>query len=398
VLSLIESIARRLTADWKLHKTGEKLTRSYRCRCGTAIFFRNTQCLTCTSQLGFLADSLSLAALNPATEKGMVRVEGSDRLYKYCGNRESPALCNWLLEAEDSLSLCIACRLNRTIPRLDDADNARYWGAIEVAKRRLVSQLLALGLPVKSKVEEDPEHGLMFDFLRSPPEGPAVMTGHADGLITINVEEADNATREKTKHELHEPYRTLLGHFRHEVGHYYWDRLVRNSKWLEPFRQLFGDERASYAEALKRHYETGSPPDWANAYISSYATMHPWEDWAETWAHYLHVVDSLATALSFGLEADDLETKITPFGSEDLYAPDDPGATRFLSLLNSWVEMVMVLNEVARSMGEADFYPFVMSKPVVAKLQLVHLIVFDAQSRPANVSVAGSVDTADATS
>jgi hypothetical protein len=149
---------------------------------------------------------------------------------------------------------------------------------------------------------------------------------------------------------------------------------------------VFGDERASYAEALKRHYEMGPQADWANAYISSYATMHPWEGWAETWAHYLHIVDSLATALSFGLEAGDLETGITPFTSKDLYAPDDPGATRFLSLLNSWVEVVMVLNEVARSMGESDFYPFVMSKPVVAKLQLVHLIVFDAQGRPATGS------------
>ena len=386
MLDLIESITKRLTTEWKLHKTGEKLTRSYKCRCGTPIFFRNTQCLSCTSQLGFLPDSLSLAALDPGPEPGTIRAEGGDRLYKYCGNRELPALCNWLLEAGDPLSLCIACRLNRTIPKLDDADNARYWGAIEVAKRRLVAQLLALGLPVKSKVEEDPEHGLMFDFLRSPAEGPAVMTGHADGLITMNVEEADNATREKIKHALHEPYRTLLGHFRHEVGHYYWDRLVRDSKWLEPFRQLFGDERASYAEALKRHYEMGSPADWANAYISSYATMHPWEDWAETWAHYFHVVDSLATALSFGLEADDLETRITPFASEDLYAPDDPGAARFLALLNSWVEMVMVLNEVARSMGQADFYPFVMSRPVVAKLQLVHLIVFDAQTPSATTA------------
>jgi hypothetical protein len=393
VLGLIESITKRLSTDWKIHKTGEKLTRSYECRCGTAIFFRNTQCLSCASPLGFLADRLSIAALEPGPDAGTVRAQGSDRLYKYCENRESPAQCNWLLGADDRLSLCIACRLNRTIPKLDDADNARYWGAIETAKRRLVSQLLALGLPVTSKVEEDPEHGLMFDFLRSPKEGPAVMTGHDEGLITLNVEEADNATREKIKHELHEPYRTLLGHFRHEVGHYYWDRLVRDSKWLEPFRQVFGDERASYAEALDRHYKMGPPPDWANAYISAYATMHPWEDWAETWAHYLHVVDSLSTALSFGLQAEDLESIITPFTSEDLYAPDDPGATRFLSLLNSWVEMVMVLNEVARSMGEADFYPFVMSKPVVAKLQLVHLIVFDAQGRPATATTAEAAPT-----
>jgi hypothetical protein len=174
---------------------------------------------------------------------------------------------------------------------------------------------------------------------------------------------------------MREPYRTLLGHFRHEVGHYYWDRLVRDGAWLAPYRALFGDERASYAEALRRNYEQGPPPDWANAYISAYATMHPWEDWAETWAHYLHMVDSMGTALSFGLEADDIEVPITPYAEEDLYAPDDPGATRFLALVNAWLEMVTVLNELARSMGEPDFYPFVMSRPVVAKLQLVQMIV-----------------------
>jgi hypothetical protein len=174
---------------------------------------------------------------------------------------------------------------------------------------------------------------------------------------------------------LHEPYRTLLGHFRHEVGHYYWDRLVRDSAWLGPFRELFGDERASYAEALKRNYEQGPPTDWANSYISSYAATHPWEDWAETWAHYLHVTDSMGTALGFGLDARDLETTIEPFTRDDLYAPDDPGAPRFLSLLNSWIEMIMVLNELARSLGQPDFYPFVMSRPVVAKLQLVQMIV-----------------------
>src|SRR4030095_2036535 len=140
----------------------------------------------------------------------------------------------------------------------------------EIAKRRLVSELLSFGLPVRSKVEEDPERGVMFDFLRSPPGGPRVLTGHASGLITLNVEEADDAKREQIKHQLHEPYRTLLGHFRHEVGHYYWDRLVWNTRCLEPFRQLFGDERASYAEALQRNYEQGPPADWANSYVSSY--------------------------------------------------------------------------------------------------------------------------------
>ena len=204
------------------------------------------------------------------------------------------------------------------------------------------------------------------------------MTGHANGLITLNVEEADDAKREKMRHELGERYRTLLGHFRHEVGHYYWDRLVLDSPWLEPFRTLFGDERADYAAALKANYANGPPADWADRYISSYASAHPWEDWAETWAHYLHVVDSLGTALGFGLDADDIEGIVQPFERDALYAPDEAGAEGFLSLINSWVEMTVVLNELARSMGEPDFYPFVMSKPVVAKLQFVHLIVEDA--------------------
>jgi hypothetical protein len=381
MLDLLESLTKRLSVHWRLRKQGEMLSRSYQCRCGNAIFFPNTQCLNCKSALGFLPDNLSLVALDPGSDEGTVRAAGRDRPYKYCANRDTPALCNWLVEASDPASFCIACRLNRTIPDLGNPDNARYWAAIEAAKRRLIAQLLALGLPVRSRVGEDPERGLMFDFLRAPPEGPAVSTGHANGLITINVEEADDVKREKIKHDLHEPYRTLLGHFRHEIGHYYWDLLVRDTRWLEPFRQLFGDERASYGDALKRNYEVGPPADWANSYISSYASVHPWEDWAETWAHYLHVVDSLGTALGFGLDAKDLESRITRFTSQDLYAPDDPGASRFLSLLNSWIEMIMVLNELARSMGQPDFYPFVMSKPVVAKLQLVHMIVFDAHSK-----------------
>uniref|UniRef100_UPI003F499457 zinc-binding metallopeptidase family protein n=1 Tax=Cupriavidus yeoncheonensis TaxID=1462994 RepID=UPI003F499457 len=388
MLELFESLTRRLMTEWQLRKRDEKLSRTYHCGCGTAIFFRNTQCLNCQAQLGYLPDTLSLVALAPGPDPGTLIADGNDRLYKYCGNRESPALCNWMLDASDPASLCIACRLNRTIPDLDDADNARYWAAIEVAKRRLVAELLAFGLPVKSRVEDDPERGVMFDFLRSPPGGPAVMTGHANGLITMNVEEADDVKREKIKHDLREPYRTLLGHFRHEIGHYYWDLLVRDTTWLEPFRQLFGDERASYAEALKRNYEVGPPAHWRDSYISSYATMHPWEDWAETWAHYLHVVDTMGTALGFGLDAGDIEGTVTPFTSEDLYAPDDPGASSFLSLLNSWIEVIMVLNELARSMGEPDFYPFIMSRPVVAKLQLVHMIIFGAQSRDATEKTA----------
>jgi hypothetical protein len=380
VQDLLQSLGDQVEADWR--KRAARHSRTYRCRCDTHVFFGNSQCLSCRTGLGYLPDEGRIAALQAGAQPGTWLADGRDELLKFCANRDTPAGCNWMMLARNPQAFCIACRLNRTIPYLGDPDNVRYWAKIEAAKRRLVSQLIALGLPVRSKVTEDPERGLMFDFLRSPPGGPRVMTGHASGLVTINVEEADDAKREQIKHELHEPYRTLLGHFRHEVGHYYWDRLVWGTRWLNPFRALFGDERASYAEALKRNYELGPPADWANAHISAYATMHPWEDWAETWAHFLHVVDSLGTAMGFGLEAEDIEGAVRPFTADALYAPDDPGAERFLSVLNGWVEMTMVLNELARSMGQPDFYPFVMSRPVVAKLQFIQMAVRDAQTNP----------------
>ena len=370
------------TAQQRVAERVARHTRSYECRCGNRIFFRNTLCLACRSQLGYLPDEGRMVAVDPAPSPGTWRSEGRDDVLKFCANRDSAAICNWMTNAQSSSSYCIACRLNRTIPDLGDADNVRYWSKIEIAKRRLVSELLSFGLPVTSKVEEDPEHGVMFDFLRSPPGGPRVMTGHANGLITLNVEEADDAKREHIKHQLREPYRTLLGHFRHEIGHYYWDRLVWNSPWLEPFRQLFGDERASYVDALRRNYEQGPPADWPNSYVSSYATTHPWEDWAETWAHYLHVVDSLCTATGFGIKAAHIQCDTEPFSRDSLYRADDPDAEHLLGLLNGWIEIVTVLNEMARSLGQPDFYPFVMCKPVVAKLHFIHMVVADARTNP----------------
>lgn len=367
--------AHRETVDERIARH----TRAYRCRCGNPLFFANTQCLACGSQLGYLPDEGRITALDPAPEPGVWRAQCRPEPLKVCANRQTAAACNWMVLAANPNAYCIACRLNRTTPDLSDQDNVRYWRAIEGSKRRLVSQLLAMGLPVRSKVSEDPEHGVMFDFLRSPEGGPQVMTGHASGLITINAEEADDAKREAIRHAMHEPYRSLLGHFRHEIGHYYWDRLIWDTKWLEPCRALFGDERASYAEALKRNYEQGPPADWAQSHISAYATMHPWEDWAETWAHYMHVVDSLGTALGYGVDLERDEGRVQPFSREALYAPLDPSADRFLELLNAWVRMTVILNELLRSMGQPDFYPFVMSTPVVAKLQFVQMVVANAR-------------------
>jgi hypothetical protein len=390
VPNLFDAVAGLMSSKWRARSV-PRHSRSFRCRCGRPIFFRNSLCIGCSSPLGYLPDRSEVVALEPGSAEGRWRLPDETHEYKSCANLNTPAGCNWLLRADEPTEFCIACRLNRTIPDVGDPDNQRYWGAIEAAKRRLVSQLLALGLPVRSKVSEDPERGVMFDFLRTTADGKRVLTGHANGLITLNVEEADDAKREKIRHDLREPYRTLLGHFRHEIGHYYWDRLIWNSRWLEPFRGLFGDERADYSAALKANYENGPPSDWPTRFISSYASTHPWEDWAETWAHYLHVVDSLDTALGFGLDADDLETEAEPFPRDALYDPDDPGADTFLSFLNAWIEMTMVLNELARSMGQPDFYPFVMSRPVVAKLQFIHLVVQDArraEQQPAGATAA----------
>jgi hypothetical protein len=388
VANLFEAVAQLMSARWKGRDL--KYSRSFRCQCGRHVFFTNSLCLGCSSPLGYLPERAAVVALSPGTAAGHWRVPDETTEYKSCANLHTPAGCNWLLPVNDPQALCIACRLTRTIPDLGDPENQRCWGTIEAAKRRLVSQLLELGLPVKSRVSEDSWQGVMFDFLRAPPGGPRVLTGHANGLITLNLEEADDAKREKIRHDLHEPYRTLLGHFRHEIGHYYWDRLVQGAKWLGPFRDLFGDERADYAAALRANYEHGPPADWATQFISSYASTHPWEDWAETWAHYLHIVDSLSTALGFGLEADDLEAEAEPYTTADLYASDDPDADRFLSLLNGWIELTMVLNELARSMGQPDFYPFVMSRPVVAKLHFVHLVVQDARVAHAGSAAAGT--------
>ncbi|WP_437728331.1 zinc-binding metallopeptidase family protein [Sorangium sp. So ce861] len=374
-----DSLIARLRSAWKpvKHPTAP---RAYRCQCERPVFFRNSECLACKTQLGYEPERAQVTPLKPGATEGTWQLwhdaAAPPRLYRRCGNFDTASGCNWLVPvAAETPALCAACRLNRTIPDLTIVEHQALWRRIETAKRRLVSQLLALNLPVKSKVGEDPEHGLCFDFLASPPDGPRVMTGHADGVITLNIEEADDATRERIRAAMREPYRTLLGHFRHEIGHYYWDRLVRDTGWLAPFRELFGDEQQDYAAALKANYEQGPPADWPQRFVSSYASMHPWEDWAETWAHYLHMVDTVDTALSFGIDADEVELDVEPWGTDALWRPDDPGAASFLGFLNAWVELTAVLNEMSRSMGQHDFYPFVMPRPAVAKLQFIHLVV-----------------------
>jgi len=362
---------------------------AWRCVCGRRVYFRNDRCLACGRALGFdpLAGAvLALAPADPLPREPAptwrdARPDHAAATYLRCANAASPAACNWLVPTSERNGAgqrplyCRACRLNRTIPDLGHAGQADAWARIEAAKRRLVAQLLALGLPVASRLPgaggENPRRGLAFDFLAESPGGAEVLTGHANGLITLDLEEADDAARERLRAQLHEPYRTLLGHLRHEVGHYYWDRLVAGSAWHEPFRQLFGDERADYRSALQRHYAQGPRPDWAQWHVSAYAASHPWEDWAETWAHYLHLHDTLETARRFDLDADDIEMEIRPYGEDALTAPD----AACLAAVNAWAELTALLNELSRSMGQSDFYPFTPSAAAVRKLHFVHRVV-----------------------
>lgn len=367
------------------------LQRSFVCRCGCPLFFRNSRCLNCGSALGFDPVAGELVVLEGEADGRLRATTGPlGRRYRRCANLETAAACNWLLPQDPALMprgpdghpltercLCLACAVNRTIPDLSDPHQAERWGRIEQAKRRLVSALRAMGLPFRSKLDEDPAHGVVFDFLADLPGQPRVLTGHDDGLITLNIAEADDAVREKARAAMHEPYRTLLGHLRHEIGHYYWDLLVADTSWLAPFRSLFGDERADYGQALQRHYEQGAPADWPQHFISAYASMHPWEDWAETWAHYLHIDDTVATANAYGLQLGESENvqDYRPFTRAALFDPQADDAEDFLQAINAWVRLTGVLNELSRSMGVNDFYPFVMAAPVVAKLQFVHRLV-----------------------
>lgn len=352
------------------------------CRCGQSLFFRNSQCLACLAALGYQPEQSRLSSLQPAEQPDTWTLDTDPQagLFRRCANLDTPAACNWLLPDNGRDTLCIACSLNRTIPDLSIPENPERWRKVETAKRRLVAQLITFGLPVVPKTVDE-NIGLAFDFIGVDPDGKSPMTGHASGLITLDIKEADDAHREYVRQQMREPYRTLLGHFRHEVGHYYWDRLIANSHWLEAFRELFGDERASYAEALERHYQQGAPLDWQTHYVSAYATMHPWEDWAETWAHYLHMMDAVDTALGFGMSAREMDFDYQPFPPETLYDAEHAGGAAFLSFVNAWIELAGMLNELSRSMGQPDFYPFVVPAAVITKLHFIHLVIQEEGGR-----------------
>ena len=348
--------------------------------CDQLVFFENTHCIACGNRLAYLPELSRIGSLDPAEELQW-QCPASDaegRRWRLCANYTEHDVCNWAVAADDPELLCLSCRLTQVIPDLDKPNQKLWWYRLEMAKRRLLYALLALKLPVRSK-EEDPDGGVAFEFRADPedPEEPPVLTGHAAGVITINVAEADDAERERRRVLLHEPYRTLLGHVRHEVGHYFWDRLIRDDDdRLAGFRALFGDERQDYAEALKSHYDHGPAEDWPDRCVTAYASVHPWEDWAETWAHYLHITDTVEIAADSGLTLRPRQRNRLRLAS----VPDPVAgeAAGFDRMMESWYPLTYILNNLNRGLGLPVAYPFVLPGPAIEKLRFIHDVIGEA--------------------
>jgi hypothetical protein len=292
--------------------------------------------------------------------------------FRLCANLHL-AECNWLVEKGPVRLLCGSCALTRTRPNENDTKAMAAFAAAEKAKRRLIVELHELKLPIVGR-DEDPEYGLAFDLLSS--EFEKVVTGHHNGVITLDLAEGDDVHREQLRVAMDEPYRTLLGHFRHEIGHYYYYRLVTTSQaYTQRFRELFGNPDADYQEALDRHYNEGPPPGWDENCVSSYATMHPAEDWAETFAHYLHIRDALDTAAAFGFAP-----AAATFERRAL------GPSGFDTIFEMWLPLTWALNMVNRSMGKEDLYPFVLPPAVLEKMRFIHTIIDEITSDPAKLA------------
>lgn len=334
--------------------------------CQFPLFFENTQCVNCGYHLGYSPDEKALHAYQQAPRPLHAASTNGNQL-QYCENHQH-GVCNWLVPVNSEEQLCKACSLNQIIPDLSVNGNQLAWFNLEKAKHRLIYELIQLNLPIQNKTQ-DPEKGLAFNFLADATE--PVSTGHLNGLITINLDEADSVEREQIRQQLSEPYRTLIGHFRHEIGHYYWDLLIQpNPPLLADFRRLFGNEQINYSEALNAYYQAGAPENWQQNFISPYASSHAWEDWAETWAHYLHIMDIVETAYYFGLSLKPVVANSLPTNKPIDFDPfTEPNFDR---TLDAFISVSLAVNSFNRGMGISDVYPFVIQPAVQEKLLFIH--------------------------
>jgi len=335
--------------------------------CSAAVYFDNVVCETCGNALGFDTERFEIRTLYPDNAGTLTAPARHGAPKSYCANYEHH-VCNWLVPENSSGDRCLSCGLSRNIPDLTIAGNAELWFEFEKAKRRLIYTLLRLGLPIGNAGQANGVPPLMFDII----EG--AKTGHQNGLIVLNLAEADPAIREQTREQMNEPYRTVLGHLRHESGHYYWMTLVNNDRWIGRFRDLFGDERMDYNEAIAAHHQNGPATDWQERFISAYATAHPWEDWAETWAHYLHMLEALETAADYQIAPIPPGTR----RRRSWFSKSDASpyqASNAAVLIERWIPLALAMNSLNRSMGLSDFYPFVISPIAAEKLQFVHDVI-----------------------
>ena len=329
-------------------------------KCGQHLAFENSVCLSCNSRLGFSLSDMAFLVIESGDEGSQPGFVDAEE-YQLCANLYL-AECNWLVKRAPVRKLCTSCALTRTRPNDADTKALAAFAVAERAKRRMIAELVEMKLPIVGR-DEDPNYGLAFDLLSS--ENEKVFTGHANGVITLDLAEGDDVHREQLRVSMDEPYRTLLGHFRHEIGHYYYSRLVDPvPDYKKTFGELFGDPDADYQAALDRHYSNGPPPDWEKDYVSSYATMHPAEDWAETFAHYLHILDTLDTAAAFSIApaAATFERKVL-------------GPSGFDQIIDMWLPLAWSLNMINRSMGKEDLYPFVLPTAVLDKMRFIHTVV-----------------------
>lgn len=300
--------------------------------CSARVFFNDHKCMSCGARLIY----------DPGTDSFDVprAVHWSDQPCVHATDWD----CNWLRAQPDGR--CQSCALD-----LQVATAGADLTVFQAAKRRVVRQLLRLGFtPGVGAV------AMRFNLLRSTPDEP-VVTGHAAGLITLDVAEGEPARLAHAQTGLAEAYRAPVGHVRHEAGHWHWEAAIAsNPPELEQFRELFGDERLDYAMALERHYQTPDNGWWRPIYLSHYATAHPWEDYAETFAHVLHMHAMLETARAEGF------TEAT-------------GAPSFQDTYDSWAALTIGLNEMARSMGTAEPYPFAPPLQAVRKIAFVDRLI-----------------------
>jgi hypothetical protein len=327
--------------------------RELRCRCGQIVFTDNTHCGVCGRTLGFDPFTNSMLSLDEGADGVLVAADG--QRYTLCANRAQHEICNGVFPIGGG-DRCRSCALNRTIPVLRRKKNLARWHRLERAKRRMISGLSELGLQADITAGDTAE--MRFDFLEDQRSHPDVLesfvsTGYKNGVITINVMEADDVQRVKQRELMGERYRTLLGHFRHEAGHFFYPLLVTNSG---SFRQIFGDPAADYDAALNLYYQNGPADEWGKNYISEYACSHALEDWAECFAHYLHMQDALETAAARGISP---AVKNLPMETQ----------------LMLWTDLSVSVNELSRSLGLRDAYPFSLTPGVATKLTYVHTCI-----------------------